>query len=114
MTKEDRLSFLVYHIAAATGLRDKRLLRALHARLVHSSMPYQAVGMTKASLIVVRAEEEDWSGYGEFLGWQDHAGDVRAVSARGNHSSLVNEVNGPLLAKRLAELIPAANKNIQS
>ncbi|WP_188937899.1 AMP-binding protein, partial [Puia dinghuensis] len=114
MTKEDRLSFLVYHIASATGLRDKRLLRALHARLVHSAMPYQAVGMAKASLIVVRAEEEDWRGYGEFLGWQDHTRDVRAISAPGNHSSLVDEANGPLLAKRLAEHFPAANRNTKS
>ncbi|RAJ29155.1 non-ribosomal peptide synthetase [Pedobacter cryoconitis] len=65
------------------------ILRLLDLQFTNVQMDYPVNGEVKALTIIVKTEDEDWTGYEQGLGWEKHAGNAVVYTVPGTHFSMV-------------------------
>ncbi len=79
------------------------LLQVLHTILVQSQIEYVPGEKINTRVLVIRAQEKDWNGHNEYLGWEAHCHIIRSVVAPGGHLTMIEDKNAPALVAIIKE-----------
>ncbi|MBB5644745.1 non-ribosomal peptide synthetase [Pedobacter cryoconitis] len=74
------------------------ILRLLDLQFTNVQLDYAVDDEIKALTIIVKAKEEDWTGYTQGLGWEKHAANSVIYTVQGNHFSMVKNKEALTLA----------------
>lgn len=74
------------------------ILRLLDLQFTNVQLDYAVDDEIKALTIIVKAKEEDWTGYTQGLGWEKHAANSVIYTVPGNHFSMVKNKEALTLA----------------
>ncbi|WP_367866698.1 amino acid adenylation domain-containing protein [Pedobacter sp. WC2423] len=74
------------------------ILRLLDLQFTNVQLDYPVDGEIKALTVIVKAEDEDWTGYTPGLGWEKHTANPAVYTVPGNHLSMVKNKEALTLA----------------
>jgi len=98
---EDLMSFMTDFLHNQTVIKEEDvafILRLLDLQVTNVQIGYAVRDEVKASLVIVKAEEEDWTNYEDDLGWGRHAANTAVYTVPGNHFSMVKNAGALTLA----------------
>jgi thioesterase domain-containing protein len=100
---DQKISFVLNCVRDKIDAKENAafMLRTLYVMLIHSLMVYSPAGRIQSKLLIVKAGEENWSGYDEYLGWKDHADEIEAIVVPGDHLTIVNSANAFSLMEKI-------------
>ncbi|MBN9384566.1 MAG: hypothetical protein J0H74_27680, partial [Chitinophagaceae bacterium] len=81
------------------------IMRLFNLEMTNILVNYVPSGRIVSPLVIVRAEEEDWHGYGESLGWHAFSDKCHVMTAPGTHDSMVRSAHAIVLVQRLLKII---------
>lgn len=74
------------------------ILRLLDLQFTNVQLDYPVDAEIKASTVIVKAQQEDWTGYTQGLGWEKYAANSVIYTVPGDHFSMVKNKEALTLA----------------